>query len=42
VELPAGLWRDELTGSMYGGGENRCADLFGDYPVALLRKVHLT
>jgi len=42
VDLPDGLWRDELTASMYGGGENRCADLFADYPVALLRKVHLT
>jgi (1->4)-alpha-D-glucan 1-alpha-D-glucosylmutase len=41
VNLPDGLWRDELSGSMYGGGENRCADLFEDYPVALLRKVHL-
>jgi (1->4)-alpha-D-glucan 1-alpha-D-glucosylmutase len=42
VDLPEGLWRDELTGSMYGGGHNACADLFADYPVALLRKVHLT
>jgi (1->4)-alpha-D-glucan 1-alpha-D-glucosylmutase len=42
VDLPEGLWREELTGSMYGGGENRCAELFADYPVALLRKVHLS
>ncbi|MGZ4493425.1 MAG: malto-oligosyltrehalose synthase [Nocardioides sp.] len=42
VLLPEGLWRDELTGTMSGGDENRCADLFATYPVALLRKVHLS
>jgi (1->4)-alpha-D-glucan 1-alpha-D-glucosylmutase len=42
VTLPEGLWRDELTGSLCGGGENRCADLFTSSPVALLRKVHLS
>jgi (1->4)-alpha-D-glucan 1-alpha-D-glucosylmutase len=40
--LPDGLWRDELTETLHEGGENSCTDLFGAYPVALLRKVHLT
>ena len=39
--LPEGLWRDELTGALHGGEVNRCADVLADYPVALLRKVHL-
>jgi (1->4)-alpha-D-glucan 1-alpha-D-glucosylmutase len=39
--LPEGLWRDELTGSLHGGELNRCADVLADYPVALLRKVHM-
>ena len=42
VDLPEGLWRDELTDQMHGGGTNRCADVFRDLPVALLRKVHLS
>ena len=42
VVLPEGLWRDELTGALHGGGENLCTDLFADLPVALLRRVHLT
>jgi (1->4)-alpha-D-glucan 1-alpha-D-glucosylmutase len=42
VVLPDGLWRDELTESLYEGGENTCIDLFAAYPVALLRKVHMT
>jgi (1->4)-alpha-D-glucan 1-alpha-D-glucosylmutase len=41
VTLPEGLWRDELTGVLHGGEVNRCADVLADYPVALLRKVHL-
>ena len=41
VRLPEGLWRDELNGSLHEGAENLCLDLFADYPVALLRKVHL-
>ena len=37
VMLPAGTWRDELTGREHaGGGEVRCADLFDRLPVALL------
>ncbi|MGH3445244.1 MAG: malto-oligosyltrehalose synthase, partial [Nocardioidaceae bacterium] len=40
LELPEGLWRDEITEHLHGGGENRCADVFEDYPVALLRRVH--
>jgi (1->4)-alpha-D-glucan 1-alpha-D-glucosylmutase len=39
--LPDGLWRDELTGVLHGGEVNRCADVLADYPVALLRKVHM-
>jgi (1->4)-alpha-D-glucan 1-alpha-D-glucosylmutase len=39
--LPEGLWRDELTGVLHGGEVNRCADVLADYPVALLRKVHM-
>jgi (1->4)-alpha-D-glucan 1-alpha-D-glucosylmutase len=42
VLLPEGLWRDELTGSLYGGADNLLDDVFADYPVALMRKVHLT
>ena len=38
---PEGLWRDELTGVLHGGEVNRCADVLADYPVALLRKVHM-
>jgi (1->4)-alpha-D-glucan 1-alpha-D-glucosylmutase len=38
--LPEGLWRDELTGSLFGGAENLCYDVFSEHPVALLRRVH--
>ena len=41
LTLPEGLWRDELTGVLHGGEVNRCADVLADYPVALLRKVHM-
>ena len=41
VRLPEGLWRDELTGTLHGGDENTCADLFAAMPVALLRRVHM-
>jgi hypothetical protein len=27
---------------LHGGGESRCADLFESYPVALLRRLHMT
>ncbi len=40
VTLPEGLWRDELSGVLHGGAENRCADVFAQRPVALLRRVH--
>ena len=40
VTLPEGLWRDELSGVLHGGAENRCADVFAERPVALLRRVH--
>ena len=39
--LPEGLWRDELTETLHEGGEVRCAEVFGDLPVALLRRVHI-
>jgi (1->4)-alpha-D-glucan 1-alpha-D-glucosylmutase len=39
VTLREALWRDELTGALYGGGAVRCADLFATLPVALLRVV---
>jgi (1->4)-alpha-D-glucan 1-alpha-D-glucosylmutase len=41
VALPDGLWRDELTGALHGGAENSCAEVLSDYPVALLRRVHM-
>jgi (1->4)-alpha-D-glucan 1-alpha-D-glucosylmutase len=37
--LPEGLWRDELTGELYGGAATRCADVFSARPVALLRRM---
>ncbi len=40
VVLTPGLWRDELTGALFGGGENRLAELLTRLPVALLRRVH--
>ena len=36
VTLPAGTWRDDLTGRLYEGGEVRCADVLSHFPVALL------
>ena len=42
IVLPEGLWRDELSGSLFGGAENLCSDVFADYPVALLRRLHLS
>ncbi len=41
VRLADGLWRDELTQTLHGGGENAVADLLATYPVALLRRVHM-
>jgi (1->4)-alpha-D-glucan 1-alpha-D-glucosylmutase len=40
--LPEGMWRDELTGALHEGTENSCADVLSVYPVALLRRTHLT
>ena len=40
--LPEGLWRDELTGVLHGGDASSCADVFADFPVALLRRVHMS
>jgi (1->4)-alpha-D-glucan 1-alpha-D-glucosylmutase len=37
VTLPAGTWRDDLTGRMYDGGSDvSCAELLDRFPVALL------
>lgn len=36
VMLPAGTWRDELTGREVAGGAARLAEVLADYPVALL------
>ena len=36
VTLPEGTWRDELTGTVFGGGRLPCAELFERMPVALL------
>ncbi|MEP7091046.1 MAG: malto-oligosyltrehalose synthase, partial [Nocardioidaceae bacterium] len=41
VTLPAGQWRDELTGAFHSSTEIRCADLFDALPVALLRRVEV-
>ena len=41
VILPDGLWRDELTDTLYEGGTVRCSDVFETMPVALLRRVHI-
>ncbi|MGZ8736151.1 MAG: malto-oligosyltrehalose synthase [Nocardioides sp.] len=41
LTLPDGLWRDELTGTLYEGGTVRCSDVFESMPVALLRRVHI-
>ncbi|MBP6994956.1 MAG: malto-oligosyltrehalose synthase [Phycicoccus sp.] len=36
VALPPGRWRNLLTGAAITGGEDRCVELAGDGPVALL------
>ncbi len=36
VELPAGQWRDVLTGADRRGGLHRLSDLLADFPVAVL------
>jgi (1->4)-alpha-D-glucan 1-alpha-D-glucosylmutase len=36
VELPAGSWRELLTGREFEGGSTALADLLADWPVALL------
>jgi len=38
VELPAGAWRDELTGEEIEGGERPAAELLKRFPVALLSR----
>jgi (1->4)-alpha-D-glucan 1-alpha-D-glucosylmutase len=39
LELPAGRWRNELTGEEAGGGEVRLSDLLRRFPVALLSRL---
>jgi (1->4)-alpha-D-glucan 1-alpha-D-glucosylmutase len=39
VELPAGRWRNELTGEETEGGSLRLAELLARFPVALLARV---
>jgi (1->4)-alpha-D-glucan 1-alpha-D-glucosylmutase len=39
VALPAGSWRDELTGCCEEGGERRVAELLGRFPVGLLSRL---
>ncbi len=36
IELPAGTWRNRLTGDRAAGGRVRAADLLGRFPAALL------
>jgi (1->4)-alpha-D-glucan 1-alpha-D-glucosylmutase len=38
LELPAGRWRNELTGDLLSGGSVRLADLTRRFPVALLSR----
>ena len=38
IQLPAGRFRDRLTGTVYSGGELAAADAFKHYPVALLAR----
>lgn len=38
VMLPAGVWRDELTGREVAGGHAPLAQVLADYPVALLTR----
>jgi len=38
VELPAGSWRNELTGDEVEGGERRLRELLARFPVALLAR----
>jgi (1->4)-alpha-D-glucan 1-alpha-D-glucosylmutase len=39
VKIPAGAWRDELTGEGVEGGEVELARLLARFPVSLLSKV---
>jgi (1->4)-alpha-D-glucan 1-alpha-D-glucosylmutase len=38
LELPAGRWRNELTGDVVSGGPLRLADLLRRFPIALLAR----
>jgi (1->4)-alpha-D-glucan 1-alpha-D-glucosylmutase len=38
VELPAGTWRDQLSGAVFKGGKLRVSDILRRFPVALLTK----
>jgi (1->4)-alpha-D-glucan 1-alpha-D-glucosylmutase len=39
LDLPAGSWRNELTGERIEGGEIRLRDLLGRFPAALLSRL---
>lgn len=39
IDVPAGDWRDVLSGSSLRGGRRRVAELLADFPVALLERV---
>jgi (1->4)-alpha-D-glucan 1-alpha-D-glucosylmutase len=38
VIIPVGDWRNQLTNSVVNSGKQRLADVFGDFPVALLAR----
>jgi (1->4)-alpha-D-glucan 1-alpha-D-glucosylmutase len=38
VELPAGEWRNELTGALVGHGGTQLRALVGEFPVCLLSR----
>jgi (1->4)-alpha-D-glucan 1-alpha-D-glucosylmutase len=38
MELPAGNWRNQLSGSVFRGGKLRVGDILRSFPVALLTK----
>ncbi|MBV8071238.1 MAG: malto-oligosyltrehalose synthase [Acidobacteriaceae bacterium] len=38
VSLPAGVWKDELSGARVAGGERPLAEILKDFPVSLLTK----
>ena len=39
LQLPAGAWRDALSGAAVDGGARSVAELLGRFPVALFERV---